>query len=185
MAISKRWIRSGATLAAVLLLVGAIAVGNNTAQRLATQQQAATFLKDMTAKEAERREVLSWEQLSQTRANIFGVRYPEVVGEAEGNRTTVLGYPLPVHPSLLTEAQQESGNAYYLLMAMPRSLYVASAPPMNEVLLVELKEGEVIDAGPEAVVGIHGRLRLHGDDASSTFLFALMEAETVQIRGLL
>ncbi len=164
----RRVVRDLGTIVGVVVILAAV-VGININMRLDTlTEKFEKMRRAYEANAAERgTELLDWEVLRETKGSLGGtVRYDDRLREADGRTVNLMGFMTPI--------DQFRAATHFMLLPLPIECYFCKAPPLRDVMLVRLAEGEAADLVEEPVM-ITGQLVLtEGED--SKFYYSLERA---------
>jgi hypothetical protein len=112
--------------------------------------------------------LIDWKVLQKTKGTIrSGARFHDALKPADGQLVNVIGFMTPI--------DQFRQVTHFMLLPMPIFCYFCEAPPMRDIILVELENGTTADLVNEPVL-IGGRLELQGK-AGDPFFYAISNAK--------
>ena len=164
----KRAVRDLVTIAGVVVVLVGVAFANSEFRRGGAAER---FINMRRAIEAQRREggldLVPWELLQQTRGTMrTGPTFAERLLPYNDTDVNVVGFMVP-----LDEFRQ---MREFLLLPMPLECYFCEAPPMRDVMLIQMAEGKNTDLFHEPVL-VNGRLELP-EGPNTKFFYVLHEA---------
>lgn len=152
----RRVVRDLGTIAGIAVILAGV-VGLNIYYRLGGLQAKYTAIRRSaevaTAKQGV--ELLDWELLQKTKGSLrSGPTFDkELVARAkEGRTANLMGFMTPI--------DQFRDVSHFMLLPMPIECYFCRMPPMRDVMLVRMAEGEVTNIMEEPVL-VTGGLNLH------------------------
>jgi hypothetical protein len=112
--------------------------------------------------------LLDWKLLRKTNGTVrAGARFHDTLRPYNGQMVNVVGFMTPI--------DQFDDVAHFMLLPMPVYCYFCEAPPMRDILLVELEKGKKADLVNEPVL-IAGHLELRGK-AGDPFFYSVVNAK--------
>ena len=158
----RRARRDLVTIIGVVVVLVIIAVAN-VLMRIDTLKD--TMIKMRKAYEAERRKegvaLLDWELLRKTRGNSrTGARFHETLEPFNAQPVNIVGFMTPI--------DQFRDVQHFMLLPMPIYCYFCEAPPMRDILLIELEDGTTANLVNEPVL-IGGYFGLQGNKGDPFF----------------
>jgi hypothetical protein len=117
-------------------------------------------------------DMLDWELLRETKGSLrSGPTFDtQLVARAQDGRTAnLMGFMTPI--------DQFRNVSHFMLLPLPIECYFCQMPPMRDVMLVRLMEGELTNIAPEPVL-VTGKLELH--DGPKQKFFYSMTNSTIQ-----
>ena len=112
-------------------------------------------------------DVLDWELLRDTKGTIrSGAKFPEELLPKAGQIVNLMGFTTPI--------DQFRAATHFMLLPLPIECYFCQAPPMRDVMLVHMAEGEATDMYEEPVM-LTGRLVLN-EGKGQQFFYTLEDA---------
>ncbi|NUM55581.1 MAG: DUF3299 domain-containing protein [Candidatus Hydrogenedentes bacterium] len=114
-------------------------------------------------------ELLDWELLRKTKGSLSsGPRFdPELVKWAkQGRSSNLMGFMTPI--------DQFKDATHFMLLPLPIECYFCQMPPVRDVMLVRMTEGEVVQMAPEPVL-VTGGLSLH-EGPKQKFFYSMADS---------
>ncbi len=112
--------------------------------------------------------LLEWDLLLKTKGGRrTGPTFDSKLASRKGERVGIIGFMAPIY--------QYRGMTEFLLLPMPIECYFCEAPPMREVILVQVMEGASFDLYREPVY-VNGELELY-EGPGTKFFYALKDAD--------
>lgn len=152
----RRVVRDLGTIAGIVVILAGV-VGLNIYYRLGGLQAKFTQIRRSaevaTAKQGV--DLLNWELLQKTKGSLrSGPTFDKdlVARAKEGRTANLMGFMTPI--------DQFRDVSHFMLLPMPIECYFCRMPPMRDVMLVRMAEGEVTQIVEEPVL-ITGKLNLH------------------------
>ncbi len=152
----RRVVRDLGTIAGIAVILAGV-VGLNIYYRLGGLQAKFTAIRKAaeisTAKQGV--DLLDWDLLQKTKGSLrSGPTFDKdlVARAKEGRRSNLMGFMTPI--------DQFRDVSHFMLLPMPIECYFCRMPPMRDVMLVRMTEGEVTQIVEEPVL-ITGKLNLH------------------------
>lgn len=151
-----RVVRDLGTIAGIVVILAGV-VGLNIWYRLDGLKQKYDAIRRAAESERAKQgvELLSWDLLRETKGNLrSGPKFDEklVQRAKEGRTVNVMGFMTPI--------DQFKDVSHFMLLPLPIECYFCQMPPMRDVMLVRLEEGQVTDIFDEPVM-VTGELNLH------------------------
>lgn len=164
----KRSIRELGTIFVIVIILGAVVVFNGYMRRGTLTEY---FEKARRAAEAAQAgmgvPLLEWKLLRETTGTMkSGPKFDEGLLAIRDGEVNIIGFMVP-----LQEFRQVKE---FLLLPLPVQCYFCEAPPMRDVMLVQMAEGEKTDIVNEPVI-VSGLLTLN-EGAGTKFFYVLKEA---------
>ena len=152
----RRVVRDLGTITGIAVILAGV-VGLNIYYRLGGLQAKFTAIRKAaeisTAKQGV--DLLDWELLQKTKGSLrSGPTFDKdlVARAKEGRRSNLMGFMTPI--------DQFRDVSHFMLLPMPIECYFCRMPPMRDVMLVRMAEGEITQIVEEPVL-ITGGLNLH------------------------
>ncbi len=113
-------------------------------------------------------DLLSWNLLRKTTGNMrSGPEFHEALLEYDGQRVDIVGFMVPL--------EQFRNVSEFLLLPLPIECYFCEAPPMRDVMVVQMAQGEATDIFQEPVL-INGNLKLN-QGPGTKFFYVISDAK--------
>ena len=156
------------TLGGIILLVGVLAFANQHLRRGDLREQMEAWRKQVeTSREEGGLEMLKWPLLQKTRGGLrSGPTFHKDLKAKDGGHVDMIGFMVPL--------DKFRGMSEFILLPFPIECYFCEAPPLNDIVLVQMKEGELADLVKEPVI-INGRIQLH-EGPGTKFFYIIREA---------
>ncbi|MDZ4859702.1 MAG: DUF3299 domain-containing protein [Candidatus Hydrogenedentes bacterium] len=165
-----RVVRDLGTIAGIVVILAGI-VGLNMYYRLDGLKQRYDRIRRVA--EAERvksgMDILNWDLLRETKGNLrSGAQFSDglVTRAKEGRTINLMGFMTPI--------DQFKDVAHFMLLPLPIECYFCRMPPMRDVILVRMNEGEITDIVTEPVL-VSGELQLH-EGPKQKFFYSVQNA---------
>lgn len=166
----RRVVRDLGTIAGIAVILAGV-VGLNIYYRLGGLQakfiQIRKNAEVATAKQGV--ELLNWELLQKTKGSLrSGPTFDkELIARAkEGRRSNLMGFMTPI--------DQIRDVSHFMLLPMPIECYFCKMPPMRDVMLVRMAEGDVTNIMEEPVL-VTGGLNLH-EGPKQKFFYSMADS---------
>ncbi|MCC6489985.1 MAG: DUF3299 domain-containing protein [Candidatus Hydrogenedentes bacterium] len=171
----RRVVRDLGTIIGVVVILAAV-VGINFFMRLEGLQ--AKYEKIRRQYEAQAAQagtdVLDWQLLRKTKGSLrAGATFPEDLLPKAGQIVNLMGFTTPI--------DQFRAATHFMLLPLPIECYFCQAPPMRDVMLVHMAEGEATDMYEEPVM-LTGRLVLN-EGKGQQFFYTLEDASVTSKGG--
>ncbi len=166
----RRVVRELVTVAGVVVILLALVVFNSQVSRGGKKERMEQYRRTVeTQRETEGQSLLKWDQMRQTkRANSSSAPiFADDLSALDGKEVTLLGFMAPI--------DQFQDVSYFMLLPVPIECFFCSAPPMREIMYVELVQGKRADIVNEPVA-ITGTLTL-SREAGSQFFYSIKDAQ--------
>ena len=114
-------------------------------------------------------ELLDWELLRKTKGSLMsGPTFDEklVATVKEGRTSNLVGFMTPI--------DQFKDASHFMLLPLPIECYFCQMPPMRDVMLVRMSEGERVQIAQEPVL-VTGQLNLH-EEAKQKFFYSMADS---------
>jgi hypothetical protein len=162
------WREAGTILGVALVLVGVVFF-NSQYQRLGKYDR---YDKMRTKIETARRqagmEILNWKLFQSTKGTYrSGAKYHTDLLGYNGQRANLIGFMVPL--------EQFRSMSEFMLLPVPIECYFCESPPMRDVMLVSMREGNLANLVEEPVL-INGTLQLN-EGPSQQFFYTLEDAQ--------
>jgi len=164
----KRTVRDlGTIVGIIVVLLGVVAINYMTRQRNLKERMIAWREQIEQNRERKGLDLLPWSLLEKTKGNMRrGPRFADELLLWENKKVDLVGFMIP--SDKFREMEE------FLLLPMPIECYFCQAPPMRDILLVQMKEGHTAELYNEPIL-LNGRLQLnHGPD--NKFFYVVKEA---------
>ncbi|HRI88008.1 MAG TPA: DUF3299 domain-containing protein [Candidatus Hydrogenedentes bacterium] len=165
-----RVVRDLGTIAGIVVILAGV-VGVNFYYRLDGLKQKYDRIRRVA--EAERAktgmELLSWDLLRETKGNLrSGPKFSEKLIERvkDGRTVNLMGFMTPI--------DQFKDVSHFMLLPLPIECYFCRMPPMRDVMLVRMAQGETTDIVEEPVL-VSGGLELH-EGPKQKFFYSVQNA---------
>ncbi len=158
------------TLVGILVLVGMLAFANGYWRRSGLREQMEAWRNTVEAsREESGLELLKWNTLQKTRGGLrSGPTFHEDLKNVNGDRVDIIGFMVPL--------EKFRGMTEFMLLPFPIECYFCEAPPMKDVVLVQMKDGETTDLVKEPVI-INGQIQLN-EGPGTKFFYVIKGAES-------
>ena len=164
----RRVVRDLGTIVGVVVIL-AVVVAINVSMRLQGLQKKFDNLRREYETQAVEKghQLLDWELLRETKGSIrSGAKYDGQITAQDGQVVNLMGFMTPI--------DQFRAATHFMLLPLPIQCYFCQAPPLRDVMLVRLAEGEAVDLVEEPVM-ITGKLVLN-KDGSQKFFYTIENA---------
>ena len=164
----RRVVRDLGTIIGVVVILAGV-VGVNIYMRLGTLQDKFDKIRRAYEQEATDKgtELLSWELLRKTKGSLrSGAKFDEELLPMAEKAVHLMGFMTPI--------DQFREATHFMLLPLPIECYFCQAPPLRDVMLVRMVQGETVDLVEEPVL-ITGRLVLN-DGTGDKFFYTLEDA---------
>jgi hypothetical protein len=165
----RRARRDLVTILGVVVVLVSIA-GANVYMRIDTLKDQMIKVRK-TAEDLRRKEgvaLMDWELLRKTKGSIrSGARFHDTLKPYDGQPINVVGFMTPI--------DEFRDVTHFMLLPMPIYCYFCEAPPMRDILLIELEPGATANLVNEPVL-IGGYLALQGN-AGDPFFYSVTGAK--------
>ncbi len=165
----RRVVRELGTVLAIALLLGGLVVANSELRRGSLVEQMDSWRRSVEAARSEQGlELLDWSLLRRTSGNrASGPTFADELLERDGERVDIVGFMVPIY-----EFREVSE---FLLLPLPLECYFCEEPPMRDVMLVRMREGETANLVQEPVM-INGTLTLN-QGSNVEFFYTINDAQ--------
>jgi hypothetical protein len=152
--VRRRTVRDLGTIAGVLVILLVLVSANTYFGLEQRRDKAIKFRKAVeAAKIAEGVDLVNWELFQATKGSIRkGATYVEDLQKIDEMPVNIVGYMVPIN--------QFRSVDNFMLLPMPLDCYFCESPPMRDIIMIQLKPGEVVDLAEEPVL-IGGQLHLN------------------------
>jgi hypothetical protein len=161
--VRRRVVREVGTIAGVAVILAVLVLTNSFVQRdsLAKQAVAKRMAFEKEQEQGGKISLLKWPLIQKTTGGYFkGPTFAEDLRKYDKQPVNIMGFQVPV--------EQFRDMTEFLLLPMPIECYFCQSPPMKDVILVQMAEGE------EPVL-ISGTLELH-EGPKTQFFYVLKDA---------
>ena len=156
----------GTTIAGVAVILTGLIFGNNFLQRSSLAEQMTQWRQNL--EKAQRVSLMKWPLLQKTRGGYFsGPTFAEELKQYDGQQINLMGFQVPL------EQFREMNE--FLLLPMPIECYFCQSPPMKDVVLVRMGQGETVRLYKEPIL-LSGTLTLH-EGPKSQFFYTITDAQ--------
>lgn len=164
----KRTKRELAVFAGIAVLLAVIVLANSAFQRGNLAERMDRYRRQVEAsRKTEGLELLQWPLLRKTTGNMRrGPTFDERLIAMDNARVDIVGFMVPIN--------QFRNMTEFLLLPVPIECYFCQAPPMRDVVVVQMAEGETTNLFREPVL-VNGLLTLnHGP--GTKFFYVISDA---------
>lgn len=164
----KRAVREIGTIVGIVIILGAVVFFNGYMRRGSLSDYFEKVRRTAeTAQAGQGIPLLEWELLRQTSGTMrSGPKFHQDLVDIRDAEVNIIGFMVPL--------QQFRAVKEFLLLPLPVQCYFCEAPPMRDVMLVQMAEGESTDIVNEPVV-VSGVLNLN-EGPGTKFFYVLKEA---------
>lgn len=164
----RRAVRDLVTILGIAVILVGVVFANSELRRGNLRDRYITYRKTV---EAERREggleLVRWDLLQATRGTLkTGPTFTEALLQHRDQHVNIVGFMVPLDD--FRQAKE------FLLLPMPLECYFCEAPPLREVVLVQMAEGQTTDLYQEPML-INGRLTLN-EGPGTKFFYVFKDA---------
>jgi len=167
--VRRRVVREFGTIVGVVVILAAIVLANGYIRRGSLKDQMEK-LRKVTEKKRENEgvDLLSWRVLRETTGTRrSGPKFDERLIEKRDTTVNLIGFMVPMYSfRAMTE---------FLLLPVPIECYFCEAPPMRDVMLVQMAEGDQVNLVREPVL-ISGHLTLN-EGPGTKFFYVIKDAK--------
>ena len=158
------WRDAGTILGVVVVLSGVVALNYFTRQKN-LQERMIEWRKEIEEnRETKGLDLLPWDILVKTKGNMRrGAKFPPELLLWDNKHIDLIGFMVPV--------DEYRNMKEFLLLPMPIQCYFCESPPMRDIILVKMLEGEKTELFNEPIL-INGILKLHGG-AGAPFFYSV------------
>jgi hypothetical protein len=167
--VRRRVWREVGTIAGAAVILGVLVFTNNFVQRKGLAEQMVAVRENLEKQQEKQGKVsiLKWPLLQKTRGGYSkGPTFIDDLKQYNGQPVNLIGFQVPV--------EQFRDMTEFLLLPMPIECYFCQSPPMKDVVLVQMAEGEVAPLYKEPVL-ISGTLQLH-EGPKTQFFYTVKDA---------
>jgi len=160
--VRRRVVREIGTLVGVLVvLAGVVTFNYLTRQQSLREQMIAWRIQIEEQRKSKGLEMLPWKLLQQTKGNVRqGPKFVPELLEWDDRPIDLIGFMVPI------ETFREMTE--FILLPMPIECYFCERPPMRDVVLVQMAEGETANLFREPIL-VNGLLRLNKGPGTKFF----------------
>ncbi len=160
--IRRKTLRDIGTIVLIAAILGGIVLVNYLTRQQNLKERMIGWRKQIEEqRESKGLQLLPWELLEQTSGNVRrGPTFPEDLLALDRAPIDLIGFMVPVDK--FHEMEQ------FLILPMPIQCYFCQAPPMRDIVLVQMKEGEKADLYNEPIL-INGTLNLNRGPGTKFF----------------
>mgnify|MGYP003777417621 CR=1 FL=1 len=167
----RRVVREVGTVAGVAVLLLGLAFTNGALRRGSLAERMIAWRERLEQEQLQKNkdlELLRWPLLQETTGGYrSGPTFADDLKPLNGTHVNLMGFQVPV--------EQFRDMTEFLLLPMPIECYFCQRPPMKDVVLVQMAEGEVAPLVKEPVI-INGILNLH-EGPKTSFFYTITEAK--------
>ncbi len=160
--------RELAVFAGIAVLLAVIVLANSAFQRGSLADRMDRYRRQVEAsRKTEGLELLQWPLLRKTTGNMRrGPTFDDRLVAMDGTRVDIVGFMVPIN--------QFRNMTEFILLPVPIECYFCQAPPMRDVVVVQMAEGETTNLFREPVL-VNGVLTLnHGP--GTKFFYVISDA---------
>ncbi len=164
----RRVVRDLGTIIGVVVILAGV-VGVNFYMRLEGLQEKYDKIRRAYEQQAVQKgtELLDWELLRRTKGSLrSGPNFDEELKTIAGQSVNLMGFMTPI--------DEFRDVSHFMLLPLPIECYFCNAPPMRDVMLVRMTEGELVNMVEEPVL-MSGTLKLN-NDGEEKFFYSLENA---------
>jgi hypothetical protein len=168
--VRRRVVRDLGTIAGVIVILAGV-VGLNVYYRLdGLKQKYDRIRREVEATRAQQgMQLIDWDLLRKTKGNLrTGATFDEklVARVKEGRTANLMGFMTPI--------DQFKDVSHFMLLPLPIECYFCEMPPMRDVMLVRMQEGELTVIAEQPVL-VTGQLNLH-DGPKQKFFYSMTDS---------
>lgn len=164
----RRAVRDLGTALGVVAVLGGVVIFNTQIGRVGLAQRYEEYREQLEGQRSdEGTEILRWDVLKKTKGGKgIAPSFVEELRSLEGAVVNLIGFMVPLY--------QTAEMTEFMILPLPIQCYFCENPPVREVMLVAMAEGEQADYVEEPVL-ISGTLKLN-DKKGAKFFYSLEEA---------
>jgi hypothetical protein len=167
--VRRRVVRELGTILGVVAILAAVALVNGYMRRGSLKDQMEKVHKATEGKrQSEGIDLLSWDVLRETTGSRrSGPSFDKALVAKRGTEVNLIGFMVPMY--------NFRGMTEFLVLPVPIECYFCEAPPMRDVMLVQMAEGDQVDLVKEPVL-VSGTLTLN-EGAGTKFFYVIKNAK--------
>lgn len=165
----RRAVRELGTIVGVVTILAAIALANGYMRRGTLKDQMEKVRKAAEGKrQSQGLELLSWDLLRETTGSRrSGPSFDTALAAKRDTVVNLIGFMVPMY--------NFRGMTEFLVLPVPIECYFCEEPPMRDIMLVQMAEGDQVDLVKEPVL-ISGTLTLN-EGAGTKFFYVIKDAK--------
>ncbi|MDX9972780.1 MAG: DUF3299 domain-containing protein [FCB group bacterium] len=166
----RRVLKEVVTIAGVAVILGVLVLTNSFVQRSTLAEKMVTWRVQLEQQQeaTQKLGLLKWPLLQKTTGGYAkGPTFADELRKYHQQSVHIMGFQVPV--------EQFRDMTEFLLLPMPIECYFCQSPPMKDVVLVQMAEGEVAPLFKEPVL-ISGNMELH-EGPKTQFFYVIKDAQ--------